>query len=419
MKRIIFIFVCILTSCIFITSCSDDDITSVNNEKTLSINENHYVSYEDALKAALSVINGNQPKVNGGRKAPKKTRNSVSDYYEYTYNDSDSSNVRFHVFNFDGNEGFVLVSADNRTTPIFAYSDNGTLDIDQSMKNTSFKEYMEDLVKYYKYQTRERPLPFIEVPDTFLAPTLWHGEWYRARIVNDTITTGPLISATWNQTFPYNYYCPAVDTDNPHYYYALNGRAAVGCVPVAIGQIMSYHEFPSSYNNVSFDWNLIKHSDYYLFNDTSAYSLETAKLLRQTGICANVVYGYSSSSNFNKAKAAFTNLGYNYSYSNFSQSTVLSSVQNRLPVYIRGEDSDDEGHAWVIDGISIYRQTVYYYTYNYPYTYCFNEITDTNYFHCNWGWGGLSNGFYLSPFSVDDDGGYHDRKIIYNILPNV
>ena len=147
--------------------------------------------------------------------------------------------------------------------------------------------------------------------------------------------------------------------------------------------------------------------------------LETAKLLRQTGICANVVYGYSSSSNFNKAKTAFTNLGYNYSYSNFSQSTVLNSVQSLLPVYIRGMDSDDEGHAWVIDGISIYRQTVYYYTYDYPYTYCFNEITDTNYFHCNWGWGGYSNGFYLSPFSVNNNSGYHDRKIIYNISPNV
>ena len=52
-----------------------------------------------------------------------------------------------------------------------------------------------------------------------------------------------------------------------------------------------------------------------------------------------------------------------------------------------------EGHAWVIDGVLEREKTYTYYNYD-------GQIVQVvpskaSYFHCNWGWYGMHNGFFF------------------------
>ncbi len=49
----------------------------------------------------------------------------------------------------------------------------------------------------------------------------------------------PLLTCTWDQLYPYNYYCP-VRTTQPN----SSGKALVGCVATAMSQIMLYWRYP-------------------------------------------------------------------------------------------------------------------------------------------------------------------------------
>ena len=282
---------------------------------------------------------------------------------------------------------------------------------------------MDETIDYFKLKRDSLMEPFLPVPDNpigNLAVVYKNGEYYRMDTHYSTAAqVTQLINVEWNQDFPYNYFCPTVNTSNQGYYPSLQGKAAVGCVPIAIGQIMSYHEYPLVYDTITFNWNLIKFSPYY--NNISPESMETAKLLYRVGLCASVDYGYESSANFLNAQSALGQMGYSFEASSFSRNKVISSLNNLKPVYIRGT-SPDGGHAWVIDGYRIMRYWKDYYTVDPPYTYCFNEYEDTDYFHCNWGWGGNYNGYFLNTFRIYKQDGTSlpfngGNKIIYDIEP--
>lgn len=54
-------------------------------------------------------------------------------------------------------------------------------------------------------------------------------------------TVGPLLTSSWNQTPPYNLFCPSGGGSCSGYY---DGRCAAGCGPVAMAQIMRYWAWP-------------------------------------------------------------------------------------------------------------------------------------------------------------------------------
>lgn len=70
--------------------------------------------------------------------------------------------------------------------------------------------------------------------------------------------------------------------------------------------------------------------------------------------------------------------------------------------------SGQGGHAWVMDGIG----TVEYYCWTY---YCYDpvsksyeskdlKVVSSKYVHCNWGWGGIDNGYFLEGVYDTDKG---------------
>src|SRR5204862_327153 len=107
----------------------------------------------------------------------------------------------------------------------------------------------------------------------------------------------PMITSNWNQPVPYNEMCPADPAGSA-------GHAIVGCVPVAMGQIMYYYRWPdhgtgsytyydSTYGtqHVSFDSTWYRWSN--MKNAITTSDTGIAQLLYHLGVSVDLKYGPS------------------------------------------------------------------------------------------------------------------------------
>lgn len=402
-----------------------DTITNLNEMKN-----DYYVSYEDALSKVdqlFTSLECNPTRATCNRsvlshqelKLSPQTR-SMSDF-----------EAKFHLINFADNQGYALVSADSRTTGIYAYSLTGNLDFDDAYQNTGFHEFIDGALSLYEHEVEDyaldQPIPQPEPFDSIygdipsLALVEYNGQYYHYRSTNRRRigVLNNLISVAWNQDWPYNYYCG----DNSTTGFYCGYRNAVGCGPVAAGQIMSYYRYPASYAGDTFTWSAImsspQYNEYYNSSETlSTGANATALLLHRIGYTAHANYGNSTSTTISNIAEMFEDFGYRINGPrDFSSSLVVSSLEDLRPVYVRGSDSNGNGHAWVIDGYYRYRYHVTYYEKDPPYHVYIDSDVDspTLYYHCNWGWGDNSseNGWYVDTFY-----GYNsNNRIIYNIRP--
>ena len=127
--------------------------------------------------------------------------------------------------------GFVLVAADDAVRPILGYSPTGTLDPDNMPPALRqwLEAYQQEIVEIQNSQ-------FVRA-DTGVSPyNSQFPEWYALEnnlMPKDdgTAVVGPLITTFWDQTYPYNGYCP--------------GGSAVGCAATAQAQVMNFWKFPA------------------------------------------------------------------------------------------------------------------------------------------------------------------------------
>lgn len=114
----------------------------------------------------------------------------------------------YYVFNAEGEQGFVIVSADDRTPEILGYCSEGSFDVDEIPSNmAAWLQGYEDQIKY------------LQENDNQTVMTRSYGE-SRPAVV-------PLIKTRWSQGTPYN-------NDLPLY----EGRQCItGCVATALAQV--------------------------------------------------------------------------------------------------------------------------------------------------------------------------------------
>lgn len=295
----------------------------------------------------------------------------------------------FYVFNID--KGFVMVSADDRVTPILAYSDESNFDGQNIPENVAF--FLEGY--------RREICSILAMDDAETNPdweTLKAGEMPHDK--DATVVVGPLLKTKWAQERYYNSKCP-IDTAGP------GGHAYVGCGAIVMGQVMRYWKYPvhgtgrssyvcnlasygngygnygtlsADYGNTTYDYanmpvNLTASS-------TQAQVDAVATLLSHCGIAVKMNYGSlgSSVSPVNIVTGIKTYFGYPSSVkylerANYNDARWLSMVKAELdslaPLFYGGQSRTYGGHVWVCDG---YR--------------------DDNYFHMNWGWGGSYDGYF-------------------------
>ena len=420
MRKILFVMFAALA----FVACEKEPFVQANDfmERELS----NKVSLNQALVYAENSINGIGTST---RSTSRKVKSSEIFVAKPSTRSAESEEVSFYLINYEDNEGFAMVSTDSRTTPVYAYSDEGNLTTMDLEINPLYKIFMDGAVPYYEYEIANYStygigdrLP-IELPDTLDDPRPTYVDGIFCYINTDTVSVSEnaYITTLWHQKEPYNF-CLRNDGNN------YNNNYHMGCVPVAAAQIMAYHEWPASYGGYTFNYTTMK-SEEVSTTDTPA-AIQASRLMERFGVAANINYNANEENTGvspERTRTTLVGFGYNCSsVEDFASYKVRYSINNELPVLMFGYDGQGDnplGHAWVIDAYQYSYKMIKYYHSEFPYSLYKSDISEiATYFRCNPGW---KDEIVPRPYllSTNFDFGFgavynYNRKIIYDIEPN-
>lgn len=294
----------------------------------------------------------------------------------------------YYIFNAKNDQGFVIVSGDDRTPQVLGYSDKGRLDTQNIPVN------LQEMLDSYEAQIK-----MLDSMTDYEASSAMAKR--RANATRNSIS--PMITTNWDQADPYWNKCPQFMVAEGSDKYEL---PYTGCVATSMSQIMNFHKFPAyapametyqfkvpasndSYANVDadplpgvkLDW------EHMLNNYTGAEPVEytdaVANLMLYAGYSVKMQYSTSASGAYtDDIPAGFIKFGYNANtirivYRNdYSQDEWNDLIYEELatgrPMIYNGTAGSGGGHSFICDGYE-----------------------SGDYFHINWGWGGMSNGYFL------------------------
>jgi len=276
----------------------------------------------------------------------------------------------YYIIQFEQG-GWALISADDMSSPLIGYSDEGVFQTENQPANMA--GMMEVYCQQIKRNAHLEGAPHIDWesrPSTEISTRASDGK------------IAPLIKVTWNQTGSYQKYCPK---DN-------NGQAVVGCVAVGMAQAMSvaqypprpngYHSYNSpTYGSIYIDYD--KEPDYNWADILSGANGrdDVARLLFHCGVAVNMDYGVGGSGTQTSyiPGALKKYFGYPESVKYYSRGSyqedweklILTEIQEGRAVAYSGHDPvKNYGHCFNLDG------------------------WDGTFFHVNWGWGGSNDGYF-------------------------
>ena len=327
----------------------------------------------------------------------------------------------YYIFNIGQDGGFVVISGDDRTNPILGYSDTGS--IDPSRMPANMKAWLDG---YDRQMGELATMSDAQAEAVMSAPR-------KAKVATRN-SIAPLITTKWDQATPYWNECPQfMNSDNEADGYEL---AYTGCVATSMSQLMYFHKYPEQTTNVipaytftysdgnynystvemdelpttTFDWAHMRET--YTGAEDEVYTSAVAHLMFYVGCALKTQYGVSSSGAYtDDIPKAFALFGYgskiafrnDYTQADWDN-LVYEELKAGRPMIYNGTAGSGGGHSFICDGF---------------------EYGD--YFHINWGWGGMGNGFFqlsiLNPRASGIGGsssseGYNMKQnIIYNIIP--
>lgn len=371
-------FICMLAVVTLFCACNE---TEIWNERMNSVGTSDDITIEAVKKSALDFINNVQPITRGesfGIASVYAWRSE--DMFPTTRGNGDEElpDTALYIVNFTNNNGFMLLSANDPTHEVVAYVEEGNMTPNTTIDNPGFKIFLSGLKDYLSKPDPVKPitpdttkLEFDSLYTSEMAPE-YEGEWRIKSMVP------ALLSTKWGQKTPYNTYC----------FTNAGEQSVTGCVAIAGAQLIAYYQYPSSYNGHSYYWSYILDGK----EPVSALGKEcVARLASDVGILANTQYypNYASSE-ISFLKKCWNHMGYTYSsYSSYNYNLCVNEFEQGRPVVIGGyEGLDGPGHCWVLDGYI--RRTSYITIHEKEYIY-----KDQSLVHCNWGWFGKYNGYFL------------------------
>jgi len=296
----------------------------------------------------------------------------------------------YYVFNVNGTQGFVIVSADNIVEPILGYSNQGSFNPDKIPPHVAawLKGY-EDQIQY-AISRHMQATPAIKAKWEFFSNTnrpqpLFHGP----QGVN------PLVQTQWNQSPYYNDLCPY---DNAHSEYTVTG-----CVATAMAQVLRYWNSPvtgsgfHSYNDpnygtqsanfgsTTYDWANMPLS-------VTGTNTAVATLMYHCGVSVDMTYGVAET-------------GGSSAYVVSSQSPVTNCAEYALKTYfgypstLQGlvrSDYDDQTWKGMLRTDLDASRPIIYAGFGSGGGHCFvcDGYDDNGLFHFNWGWQGQYDGYF-------------------------
>lgn len=328
----------------------------------------------------------------------------------------DRGDATVYIFNM-GEEGFLLVSGDDLLRPVLGYATGKHYDSRHS--NDAF----EWLLQSYHCATqnmRAAQRQGVQVQASLRAIAereALDGSGSNAIFQDDAAKdVSPLLSTSWGQGYYYNDKCPAFSEGE-------NGHSLVGCVALAMAQVIRYHEYPTKgFGSYAYYHSYLGRQyanfdsatyDYSHMPDRLGWSSEQADIDAISLLCyhcgVSVKMNYQNANNIN-GSGAFTqdvvnglrHFGYMDAVyvtrgsgavgQHTFDSLMRDNLDRGLPVICSGR-SAEYGHAFVCDG---YR-------------------SNTGYYHFNFGWDGYQNAY----FTLDNMNGFTDNQgAVFNIVPS-
>ena len=316
-----------------------------------------------------------------------------------------------YVYNQRDNDGFMILSADDTAPAILGYSDSGTINPDNLPPGLD--EWMNNLSADIGYVVGNRR----NLRTSPNSGNVWED-------------IGPMLTTTWDQDAPYNALCPWTNT--------YDKRCPTGCAATAMAQIMNYYEWPkqgvgeksytviskrkkltAKFSETTYDWSHM--ADHYGWKDWSYNMAEeawyadkvensaeeksaVATLMFHLGVASSMEYHDRESTTTADAyvtSGAMVNyfdydpsLSFVYRNKEFEgnddgwEALVYNELAEGRPVFYTGHSSAG-GHAFVCDG---YKKEIG------------ADGNTRNYFHINWGWSGIGDGYYLVTAFYSNDG---------------
>lgn len=325
----------------------------------------------------------------------------------------------FYVFNNTIGKGYVIVAADDAVMPVLGYSLTSNVPSQHEMP-VNFRSWMNFIRREMDY-ARSNGLHSSES-----VKQSWRV------LAQDSNPVGKVVkyhqTASWDQSAPFWNECPQYKKKQTY----------TGCVITAVSTVMKFHKWPDHGNGTTeaystetkkikvksrtlgkkYDWDnmplrYFDEDGKKLYN--SQQGSEVSRLMADVGAILKADYGTEDMGGTGAysddiPEALATYMGYDKSiycasrdyYSADQWIVMLKEELNDCPV-VYGGVSRDGGHSFVIDG-----------------------YTENDYFHVNWGWGGMSDGYFLlSALDPDEQGaggstsGFNTMQdAIFNMRPD-
>ena len=314
----------------------------------------------------------------------------------YLADATDVTKTNVYAYNtiVDEKECFVLMAQNNADMKVIGYGLGQHIDGDNMP--IAMTEWLSD---YVAAMTNARGVRRSNVPSQAVAP---------------------LLSTHWHQHAPFNNLCPTYD----------EYRTVAGCTAIALSQVLHYYksdntapyrmeylneptmtEISVDYSKGGYDWDnmLLEYSD-------GAYTEEqgnaVARLVYEAGVACRANYGFEDKYNYTvsdfstSAPLPFVALQRYFDYNceiylreNIPTAMWYDIINKDLiegrPIIYAGSNSSD-GHAFVVDGVDA-----------------------QGYYHINWGWGGLYDGYFdINYCQADGENEYcKNQYMIAGIAP--
>lgn len=274
-----------------------------------------------------------------------------------------------YIFIPEEGRGFAVLSADDMAVPVIGYSDSAVVD----------PSNLPPALEWWLAKQAER-IEYLQSKGVDFTSS-------RPYAPSDMTSVPALMSTTWNQDAPYNNQTPLV-----------NGvQSPTGCVATSFAQVMNYFKYPErGQGNIRYidtaglartmSFTKLIAWDNMLDSYTGGYSKEQADavsyLMKACGYSVEMNYGQLASGavSYKLAEAAVNYFKYDkgiyytereyYSADQWAR-LIYDNIKNVGPVIYDGR-SVDGGHSFVCDGYD-----------------------GNGYYHFNWGWGGMSDGYYV------------------------
>jgi hypothetical protein len=320
------------------------------------------------------------------------------------------SKGNFYIFDFSGNS-FVIVSGDDAAIPVLAYSyESG---FDENNIPPAVEWWLSNMKDQIAIIKKNKPASKSEITKQWTDLLNWNAD-NRKNVKRSAIikSVAPLIKTKWDQLKYYNEQCPADIYGGPG-----EGHMPTGCVATAMAQILKYWGYPhqgrgthtlvdwrwpegltADYGNTVYDWAAMP-------NSINKSNFEIAQLMYHCGIAVNMHYFYSESGS-NIADVPKAMYGY---------------FRYRVPEYHERSEfkTDAEWSELIMDNLDLGEPVLYAGTGNSGgHAFICDGYQDSSYFHINWGWSGVYNGyFHLNNLNTGEGDFTNSQRAVVNIAP--